>query len=588
MIPFWMKGRLANMRKRVLKALALGGVLSMCLGLSGCYIPPDDLSGEVNNLGVGSNNLPYQTVSVTEVPTPTPSPTVDMSVSAFNPSETTEAPNSMPSVDWDDGNTDPIVGGSTTNNTQPGGATNNNVGVTTTRPSIGVTTANPNTTTAPASTTAPSSLKKGSSGDAVKALQQRLKELGYYTGSVDGDFGENTEKAVKAFQERNGLTVDGKAGTKTMTKLNSSSAVKAATATATPKKTNKPTATPAPRRTATPTPKPTSTPNLTKEIYLRDGSSGKDVKRLQERLISLGWLIGTADGEYGGATEAAVIAFQKKTSGLYDDGVAGPSTLQALYSNSAAKTSTPTAVVGVKLQSGNEGEAVRALQKRLKTLGYLADSADGSYGEKTKAAVIAFQSNNGLKVDGIAGTGTINAIFSQNALKAGQSVSSGSSGSGPASGDYSTLRPGDEGSAITEMQNKLRELGYYDGKINGIYSSLTSDAVRAFQSNNGLKVDGVAGKDTLKKMFSSSAKSASSSSDKTYEKLKRGDSGNAVVEVQEVLQSLGYLSEITGIYDDATYYAVMSFQLNNGLSADGIAGNDTQTKLFSGTAKSAY
>ena len=577
------------MKKRILKALVLGGVLSMCLGLSGCYIPPDDLSGEVNNLGVGSNNLPYQTVSVTEVPTPTPSPTIDMSVGAFNPSETTTAPNSMPNVDWDDGIADPITGGNTTNNTQSGsGVTGQQIGVTTTRPSIGVTTANPNATKAPTNTPAPSSLKKGSSGDAVKSLQKRLKELGYYTGSVDGDFGENTEKAVKAFQERNGLTVDGKAGNNTMKKLNSSSAVKAATATATPKKTNKPTPAPTARRTAAPTAKPTATPNLTKDIYLRDGSSGKDVKRLQERLISLGWLAGSADSNYGGSTEAAVIAFQKKTSGLYDDGVAGPSTLQALYSSNAAKSSTPVAVVGVKLQSGNEGDAVRALQKRLKALGYLTGSVDGSYGEKTKAAVIAFQSNNGLKVDGVAGSGTMNAIFSQYALKAGQSASSGGSGTGPASGDYSTLRPGDEGSAITDMQRRLHELGYYDGKINGIYSSLTSDAVRAFQSNNGLKVDGVAGKDTLKKMFSSSAKSASSSSDKTYEKLKRGDSGNAVVEVQEVLQSLGYLSEITGIYDDATYYAVMSFQLNNGLSADGIAGNDTQTKLFSGNAKSAY
>ena len=580
------------MKKRIVKALVLGGVLSMCLSLSGCYIPPDDLSGEVNNLGVGSNNLPYQTVSVTEAPTPEPTPTIDTSVSVFNPAETTDAPNAVPNVNWDDGVGDPL-GGGTTNQNQPGTSTANQPGVATTRPSIGVTTANPNATAAQATNTpAPSSLKKGSKGDAVKTLQKRLKELGYYTGSVDGDFGENTEKAVIAFQERNGLTADGKAGSKTMAKLNSSSAVKAASPTATPKKTNKPTATPKPtaRRTAAPTAKPTAkptaTPNLSKEIYLRDGSSGKDVKRLQERLISLGWLVGSADSEYGGATEAAVIAFQKKTSGLYDDGVAGPSTLQALYSNNAAKSSSPVAVVGVKLQSGNEGDAVRALQKRLKTLGYLTDSADGSYGEKTKAAVIAFQSNNGLKVDGIAGTGTLNAIFGQNALKAGESAFNGGS-SGPASGDYSTLRPGDEGSAVTDMQYKLYELGYYSGKVNGIYSSLTSDAVRAFQSNNGLKVDGVAGRDTLKKMFSSSAKAASSS-DESYEKLKRGDSGNAVMELQDALKSLGYLSEATGIYDDATYYAVMSFQLNNGLSADGIAGNETQSKLYSGSAKSAY
>ena len=585
-IPLHVKGRLANMKKRILKALVLGGVLLMCLSLSGCYIPPDDLAGDVSNLAVGSNNLPFDPVSVTEAPTPTPTPTIDMSVSAFNPSETTAAPQgSMPSVNWDIGVGDPITGNNSANPSQSGTTANNSPGVTTTRPSIGVTTANPNATKAPTNTPAPSSLKKGSSGEAVKSLQKRLKELGYYTGSVDGDFGENTEKAVKAFQERNGLTVDGKAGSKTLTKLNSSSAVKAASATAKPKATSKPTPKVTAKPTASPTPKPTSTPNLTKEIYLRDGSSGKDVKRLQERLISLGWLVGSADSDFGGSTEAAVIAFQKKTSGLYDDGVAGPSTLQALYSSSAAKTSNAVAVVGMKLKSGDEGTEVRILQKQLKSLGYLAGSVDGSYGEKTKAAVIAFQTNNGLKVDGIAGSGTLNAIFSQNALKAGESASNGS---GPASGDYSTLRPGDEGSAITDMQYKLYELGYYDGKINGIYSSLTSDAVRAFQSNNGLKVDGIAGQDTLKKMFSSSAKAASAASNATYEKLQRGDSGNEVMELQDALKNLGYLSESTGIYDDATYYAVKSFQLNNGLSSDGIAGNETLTKLYSGSAKSAY
>ena len=557
------------MNRRIIKALVLGGMLLLCLSLSGCYIPPDDLSGDVGNLGVGSNNLPFDPVYYTEAPTASPTPTA-VPAGAFGTSEPTVG---VPNVSWPGENN-----GTQTN--QPGIGMTNAPGVATTRPSIGVTTANPSTTR-PASTNtpAPSSLKKGDSGDSVRALQRRLKELGYYTGSVDGDFGENTDKAVRAFQQNNGLTVDGKVGSKTMTKLNSSSAVRASVATATPKRT----ATPTPKRTATPrptatkTPKPTSTPNLSREIYLRDGSSGNDVKRLQERLISLGWLTGTATSNYGGAVEAAVIAFQKKTSGLYDDGVAGPETLRALYSSNAAKSSSPVASVGVKLQLGSEGDAVRALQKRLKTLGYLKESADGSYGEKTKAAVLAFQTNNGLKATGIAGTDTLDAIYSQDALKAGQSASNASG----------TLRVGDEGSAVTDLQKKLHELGYYDGKINGIYSSLVSEAVKAFQSNNGLKADGVAGPDTLKKLYSSSAKSASSSS-VTLKTLRRGDSGSDVVEMQDVLKGLGYLAEITGIYDEATYWAVMGFQARNGLTADGVAGVETLTKLYSSSAIAAY
>ena len=60
------------------------------------------------------------------------------------------------------------------------------------------------------------SYKKGSSGETVKKIQTKLKEWGYYDGAVDGVFGSGTEKAVKYFQEKNGLTADGKAGQKTL------------------------------------------------------------------------------------------------------------------------------------------------------------------------------------------------------------------------------------------------------------------------------------------------------------------------------------------------------------------------------------
>ena len=67
----------------------------------------------------------------------------------------------------------------------------------------------------------------GDSGSAVKKVQQRLKKLGYYTGGTDGDYGNGTKTAVKNFQRRNGLSVTGKVNSKTLSKLNSSSARKA-------------------------------------------------------------------------------------------------------------------------------------------------------------------------------------------------------------------------------------------------------------------------------------------------------------------------------------------------------------------------
>ena len=59
-------------------------------------------------------------------------------------------------------------------------------------------------------------LKKGSTGATVKTLQQKLKNWGYYTGSVDGIYGSKTVEAVKYFQRRNNLAVDGIAGPKTL------------------------------------------------------------------------------------------------------------------------------------------------------------------------------------------------------------------------------------------------------------------------------------------------------------------------------------------------------------------------------------
>ena len=58
--------------------------------------------------------------------------------------------------------------------------------------------------------------QRGSTGSVVRQIQTKLKSWGYYSGSVDGIYGSATEQAVRAFQKKNGLTVDGKAGPKTL------------------------------------------------------------------------------------------------------------------------------------------------------------------------------------------------------------------------------------------------------------------------------------------------------------------------------------------------------------------------------------
>lgn len=58
--------------------------------------------------------------------------------------------------------------------------------------------------------------KSGSRGEEVKKIQTKLKNWGYYNGSVDGVYGWQTENAVRSFQKKNGLTADGVAGEKTL------------------------------------------------------------------------------------------------------------------------------------------------------------------------------------------------------------------------------------------------------------------------------------------------------------------------------------------------------------------------------------
>ncbi len=62
-------------------------------------------------------------------------------------------------------------------------------------------------------------LQQGSTGASVKTVQQKLKRWGYYTGSVDGIYGSKTREAVRYFQRKNGLAVDGIAGPKTLAKM---------------------------------------------------------------------------------------------------------------------------------------------------------------------------------------------------------------------------------------------------------------------------------------------------------------------------------------------------------------------------------
>lgn len=150
-------------------------------------------------------------------------------------------------------------------------------------------------------------LQQGSSGPAVTKLQQRLKNLSFYAGTVDGQFGPNTKNAVSKFQQNNGLKSDGVVGYVTESTIERAIWV-------------------------------------SQRQTIQEGSQGKDVELLQNLLnraddinknqgpiwnVPGGFGVGRQDGKFGAKVKAAVIKFQQAEK-LTADGVVGAKTWQKL------------------------------------------------------------------------------------------------------------------------------------------------------------------------------------------------------------------------------------------------------------------
>ena len=162
-------------------------------------------------------------------------------------------------------------------------------------------------------------LKRGLAGEPVKVLQ---KKLGV---TADGEFGADTEAALRKYQQQNGLQVDGIAGPDTFAHM-----------------------------------------GLYELILLKVGTSGATVTKLQQALGL------TADGQFGPGTEKAVKDFQQKNA-LAADGIAGPSTLGKM---GVFKEITPAVVqksqmAGASSSSGPSGEtssAARSIWDTIKSV----------------------------------------------------------------------------------------------------------------------------------------------------------------------------------------------------------------------------
>lgn len=340
------------------------------------------------------------------------------------------------------------------------------------------------------------------------------------------------------------------------------------------------------------------------------GSQSAAVTKLQERLILLGYLAGEADGQYGNITAAAVEAAKKDlytppqraegeepaeisappTSPI--DGTADLALLIRLYSDEFP-------LISGALGKGSDKAAVTRLQNRLDALGCLPGSVDGDYGTDTRRGVAIFQYYNGLEDNGIADEATQRALFSETAKAP----------------DRPFMKMGDSGDSVWELQQRLILLGFMQGSPDGEYGNVTYMAVKELQAymqevgaaqtpssditappeipegkaeetaapagDGTISQNGIADPVLLDDFFSPDFPAVPSPK-------RNGDKGPDVKRIQRRLQGLEYIFVFPdGAYGNGTEEAVRAFQQRNGLSADGVAGAETLSLLFSGEARPA-
>ena len=334
-------------------------------------------------------------------------------------------------------------------------------------------------------------LRTGSTGSAVEQVQFWLNTLAQYESAipslaVDGRYGASTASAVRAFQRRYGLTVDGVVGRETWNAIyNEFRSIQS----------------------------DNGTPNAYPGTALREGASGQNVRLVQfwlkiahtvySRLNDL-----TVDGTFGAATTAAVKRFQTYF-GLTSDGVVGRTTwnkLYEVYNDIANRLLSPSLRPGEYpgiLRRGSSGTAVRELQFYLYLLSAYessipAVSIDGSFGAATENAVRAYQRFAGLTVDGIVGRATWESLYDKaSALRSSGPVVTLKRLPYPGK----PLTVGSEGSDVLYYTILLRRIAYYFESVEAPplatgYTGETAAATRSAQALLGLPETGIADAET--------------------------------------------------------------------------------------------
>lgn len=388
-----------------------------------------------------------------------------------------------------------------------------------------------------------------------------------------------------------------------------------------------PTAVPTPEVSATPTAEPTAVPELPANLPVNNGSRDAEgettVKEIQQRLIDLNYLFDVADGAFGNNSTNAVFAFQA-ANGLPEYGVVDDVTYYALFSDTAIAGPEPTPTPMGRGSSGNE---VIEVQTQLGTWGFLPFEPDGKFGEGTQKGVKNFQQylhdyGNTLATLEMPELLAVDATVEPTATPepTPEPTATPEPTPVPAETPVPTLPAGlplmigskdsTTGGIVSQAQQRLVDLGYLSGGVDGAYGEGTANAVRSFQRAFGITETGTIGPQTWPVLFSYSAASVTPAPtleptptpyapdgvvddellefvrngrfDVYRKDVRNGDQNDEAFRVQRRLASLNYMytSACDGAFGATTELALKYFQRLNRLPETGVADEETQLKLF--------
>lgn len=324
-------------------------------------------------------------------------------------------------------------------------------------------------------------LQNGSRGDYVLNLQYGLRIMCCSPGAMDGIFGAGTAAAVKKYQGKYGITETGICDSLTWSHLKA------------------------------------------------------QIKKIQQRLLELGFAIADTDGLATSALVESIKKFQSEHQ-LTADGQVGPATISILFSDN-----DDAATDALPLARNSRGPRVLYFQYALRINCINPNGTDGIFGAGTESAVNRYKVQKGFEQDGQV--------------------------------DITTWEKMRED--IRPIQTALANRGYKVGYVDGIAREETYNAVLQYQRDNGLTSDGMVGTATKNLLMGSGGGTGTISST-----LKKGSNGSLTRYLQMLLKQLGYTVTENGLYDTPTEEAVVMFQKNYKLDPDGIVGGGTWRALF--------